>query len=318
MFFRFRSDIVHKDKFKARELLIKTKRVIKTTNGISKFNYVKIYPTKIECSDLVLDCLRNIDNKKGEYHEIVEQNRKLGKGVKIVMSENYQEQEITSVALDKLNPRQLMFFTLYNAPDYEDLTFGFKTYLDELACWLIAYGCHDNLYKSYGKLIKRKVVKIDGEPRQKVLVDGIETATLEDGDVDTFNKYIENNFTNRKGYFVFNSTQSYVSAKQQARRVANMPLIKEAQAELINENLGDTDQRIKDYYLKLDTIYKNTKDEKIRLECLKLGGKWLGMENININGEQKHIIQGIQVAVANGDLKDFDFDEDAFEKVDVD
>ena len=84
---------------------------------------------------------------------------------------------------------------------------------------------------------------------------------------------------------------------------------------MVAENLGDTDQRIKDYYLKLDSIYKNTNDDKIRLECLKLGGKWLGMENININTEQKHIIQGIQVAVANGDLKDFDFDEDAFEKV---
>ena len=317
MFFKFRNNIVGNDSYKTNELLIKRKRTIITKNGVSKCKYENVYNDKVNCNDLILDCIRNIDKPSGEYHEIVNYNKKLGKGVKIVMTENYETNEITSVALDKLNPRQLMFFTLYNAPEYEDLTFGFKTYLDDVACWLISYGLYgENAYKKYGKLIKRKVCKVDGEKRQKVLVNDEEQATLDDADIETFNNYVERNYpTNRKGYFVFNSTNDFVAVKVLARRVVNMPALKEAQAELVNENLGDTEQRIKDYYLKLDNIFKNTNDEKIRLECLKLGGKWLGMENININGEQKHIIQGIQVAVANGDLKDFDFDTDAFEKV---
>lgn len=316
MFFKFRDNIIGNDKHKFTEPLVIRKRTITTKNGVSKFKYENVYDDKIKCSDLVYDCIRNINKPRGEYHDMVDYNKRLGKGVKIVVSENYEMNEVTSVALDKLNPRQLMFFTLYNAPEYQDLTFGFKTYLDEVACWLIAYGLYDNYYKKYGKLIKRKICKSDGEKIQKVFVDGVENATLDDTDIETFNNYIERTFsTNRKGYFIFNSPSDYVAVKTQARRVANSPAIKEAQAELVAENLGDTDQRIKDYYLKLDSIYKNTNDDKIRLECLKLGGKWLGMENININTEQKHIIQGIQVAVANGDLKDFDFDEDAFEKV---
>lgn len=290
-----------------------------TTDG-SRFyyRYNKIYNNKIDCENLLCDCIKHVGDKRGEFHDMVKYNRKKGKGVSIIVRDNNQEYEVAKAdKLEKLQPRQLMFFTLYNAPEYKDLTLNITTYLDEVACWLVSYGFYESAYKRYGKILKRKV-KYDKESKeyyQDIYSDDTCIGTISGKDEKDFYAYLDNNYVCRKGNFVFNSQMDFVQVKNLAKSVVNSVRFKDAQQELVSTNLGDTQTRIKDYYLKLDEIYKNTNDPKVRLECLKLGGKWLGMEQINISTEQNHIIQGIQVAVANGDLKDFELDEDLFEKV---
>lgn len=297
--------------------LYKIERTKITNNGKVRYKYEKIYSDRINCDDLLADCIKNQDKTRGQFHDLVEYNEKKGKEVNVYMTENYEEFDITKgKSLVKLQPRQLMFFTLYNAPEYKDLLLNVKTYLDEVACWLISYGLYEDAYKQYGHIIKRKVRKHGDTFITKVLEDDNQVDEFEGNDIKEFERYVEHNYMCRKGNFVFNSQMDFVKVKQLARSVVNSSAFREAQNELVKESLVDTDTRIKDYYMKLDEIYKNTQDEKVRLECLKLGGKWLGMEHLNLNTEQNHIIQGIQVAVANGDLKDFDFDENLFEKVD--
>lgn len=291
---------------------------IKGLDGKVRYKYEKVYKDTINCNDLLVDCIRNQDKEKGEFHNLVEFNKKKGREVTVVANENYENIEITkNKSLDKLQPRQLMFFTLYNAPEYKDLLINVKTYLDEVACWLISYGLYEDTYKQYGHIVKRKVRKVSEGYITKIYEDDNQVDEFEGSDIKDFERYVEHNYMCRKGNFVFNTQMDFVKVKQLARSVINSVAFKEAQNELVKESLADTETRIKDYYIKLDEIYKNTQDEKIRLECLKLGGKWLGMEHLNLNTEQNHIIQGIQVAVANGDLKDFDFDEDLFEKVEA-
>lgn len=302
----------------------KVKRVLrKERDKKGQIRYVKkdevYFSDRISVEDLLKDCVMNISNAKGDFHKMIKYNKKEGKGVSIVAKKDNIEYEVmSSKSLEKLSPRQLMFFTLYNAPDYKDLVIDCTTYLDEVACWLVSYGFFEETYKKYGTIIKRRLKKDyeTNEAYQEIVdseghtIAGIGGVSLKD-----FHQFLNENFICRKGNFVFNSQADFVKIKNLAKSIVNSLAFKEAQKELIETNLGDTQTRIQDYYLKLDEIYKNTNDPKVRLECLKLGGKWLGMEQINISTEQNHVIKGLQVAIANGDLKDFDFDEDLFEKV---
>ena len=253
---------------------------------------------------------------------MVREAKKLGKEVNIMTSnEKVDDVFITKTALDNLNPKQLMFFVLYNSPDYFDIRLNLTTYLDELSAWLVTYGLANKEYTKYGKIISilknKKEIKNGDFTKDyyymELYIDNVYEKEFETHNTDIVYDYISKKYSNVKGNFIFNDTSKYIEAKTKAKMLVNSKPIIEAMKEMVAESLEDKDYLIQQYYNRLDEIYKNTNDPKIRLECLKTGGKWLGMENVTVNTNQNHIIKGLQAITTELDV---DIDEEGFAKVD--
>lgn len=332
MIFRLNPNIVEilNGQRKLQDQKIITKRIktrvkfIKEKNGESYYlkSKLEILKKNISSTELLIDCLQHIDKKEGEYHKLVREAKKLGKEVNIMTSnEKVDDVFITKTALDNLNPKQLMFFVLYNSPDYFDIRLNLTTYLDELSAWLVTYGLANKEYTKYGKIIsilkKKKEIKNGDFTKDyyymELYIDDVLIKEFETHNTDIVYDYISKEYSNVKGNFIFNDTSKYIEAKTKAKMLVNSKPIIEAMKEMVAESLEDKDYLIQQYYNRLDEIYKNTNDPKIRLECLKTGGKWLGMENVTVNTNQNHIIKGLQAITTDLDV---DIDEEGFAKVD--
>lgn len=279
------------------------------------------YKNMFTCDELLLDCYLNRDKSSGQYHKLVKERKKQGRGVKIVATkDSYRDTTVTETCLDKLNPKNLMFFVLYNAPDYYDIKLGLKTYLDEIATYLVTYGLDQDNYKKYGKFvsIKKKKVKNGENEEEKyhieleLYIEREYVKTFETKEIQEVYDYLAEEYSNIKGNFIFNSAKDFITVKRLAKEVTSSKQFKDAMKEMVNECLEDKDVKVQEYYKKLDDIYLEAiaeNDLKTRLECLRLGGRWLGMENYTVNTSQNHIIKGLEAANAEEgiDISDDEF-----------
>jgi hypothetical protein len=242
----------------------------------------KVLKTKsVSIEQYLCDALASTESNKVAKHtgynalcKVIRKNSKRKKGQVKIMAEvkDGQEVELVNDSFEELTIPERIFFILYNSVNYYDEEFGGKTYLNDALCWLIAFAKRDDNVKEYGRFVVP-----DSEGYEPQAIYGMSK-------------------------FRFHSAEAFMKVRSKARNVLKNHRVVESTKELVNQLLKDPEEARTKYILAVDNLAKTTDSDKVKLECYRVLGNWLGIDRPIAVVNNNLIFKGIESALASEDF----------------